>query len=65
MVAIVKESSVPLLPCPFCGGTDLHIEGDNASDVWGVECNGCDASGPRVAPSPDAAAEAWNRALRP
>jgi hypothetical protein len=35
-------SNTNLLPCPFCGGTDL-IE----SEVWAFVCNTCDAFGPR------------------
>jgi Lar family restriction alleviation protein len=36
-----------LLPCPFCGGTDIEDDWDDYGNVmqW---CKGCDARGPVV-----------------
>lgn len=54
-----------LLPCPFCGGTDLRPFVDQAvgmSDSHGIQCNGCDCAitGPER-DTPEAAIAAWNR----
>ena len=35
-----------LLPCPFCGGTDLSIRTDLQSSFAHVVCGDCDAQGP-------------------
>lgn len=63
MSAILGKTSVPLLPCPCCGGTDLHIEGDNVVPSWNVMCDtyGCEVDGPGMkCATTDAAAHAWN-----
>lgn len=47
------SDEIKLLPCPFCGGSDLEYDGasmygdpdhSNASE-W-VNCNTCEGSGP-------------------
>lgn len=35
-----------LLPCPFCGGTELSIRTDLQSSIAYVVCSNCDAQGP-------------------
>ena len=62
---MVTQEAIGALPCPFCGGTDLHIEGDANEGLWGVECDNpdCGASGPRGFETPRAAVAAWNRRL--
>ena len=54
-----------LKPCPFCGGTNVHVDMDYrvGIPVWVVDCNGCATSGPVVneAEGEAAAVEAWNR----
>lgn len=60
-----------LLPCPFCGGTDLVYRQDEAEDepghfyAWHVFCRDCHCHGRNNFPigwceSEQAAAEAWN-----
>jgi len=64
-----------LLPCPFCGGTDLSIETnsvqpDDFHDAW-VNCGECNADGrhamtlegwlPSKAEAKEEAVVAWNR----
>ena len=44
-----------LLPCPFCGGTNLKLH--NSS----VSCDDCDGEGPYVELDEPAAIAAWNR----
>jgi len=40
---------VALLPCPFCGGTDLWA-GVMSADSYGVSCRGCGAKMARGTP---------------
>ena len=48
-----------LLPCPFCGAT--NIEPDYMNTPFGLECKSCGASGPPDSyQDPDEAAAAWN-----
>ena len=52
----------PLKPCPFCGGSDLHIIGQeltNGAVVYRVECEYCLTSGPCSIRMDRAIAE-WN-----
>lgn len=57
-----------LLPCPFCGGTEIHIgpmDQPNAWDYWVVGCNNydcpLDADSVKVEfGTPEKAAAAWN-----
>jgi Lar family restriction alleviation protein len=55
-----------LLPCPFCGGTELSIRTDLQSSIAYVVCSNCDAQGPPASfaemlwEEEDAAA-AWNQ----
>lgn len=35
-----------LLPCPFCGGNDYHVEYSDRSDLYHIICDNCGASGP-------------------
>lgn len=63
MVARVIESDIELKPCPFCGGSELHIETDSEpTSTVQVECDtpGCEASGPHGKDA-DEAARLWNR----
>ena len=55
--------NLTFLPCPFCGGNDLHVISDpGVLDT--VFCNDCGTCGPFV-DSAAAAIEAWNkRAVR-
>jgi len=51
------------LPCPFCGGIDLHIEGERGVDgCWGVICDNdnCEAWGPCGQETPEIAIARWN-----
>lgn len=49
-----------LLPCPFCGGTDLMPEMGMPAP-YGLYCRTCKAAGPNVATDdPDPAIAAWN-----
>jgi Lar family restriction alleviation protein len=60
-----------LLPCPFCGGTDLIVDTDYARDddirayAYHIFCNDCHATGRNQYPigwceSEEMAIEAWN-----
>lgn len=41
----MPEQEQELKPCPFCGGTDLHLSGIEQIFI-GVSCNTCDCEGP-------------------
>jgi Lar family restriction alleviation protein len=62
MSALVQ--SVVLLPCPFCGGSDVYIDrAPNGQPDW-VQCDGCGAHGPYSGEPNDtdaAVSSAWNR----
>jgi Lar family restriction alleviation protein len=63
--------SQPLLPCPFCGGTDQFVERADYSSCF-VQCN-CNARGPvgvqssddEETPGRDDAITEWNRRTEP
>ena len=52
-----------LKPCPFCGGTDLHIAGASREFKMGqVYCERCDSYGPsRLFSAAGAVQAAWNK----
>jgi hypothetical protein len=62
---------VPLLPCPFDGGTRLKLQkvdrfGESRPEdpdafAYNVFCTGCATEGPWVKNSPTAACDRWNR----
>jgi hypothetical protein len=62
-MSAITDDARGALPCPFCGLTDLHVEGDSSEGFWGVECDNenCEASGPRGFESPEAAVAGWNK----
>ena len=57
-----------LKPCPFCGGTEIHIgpmDSPSAWECWVVGCNNCDCpldvdSVKVELGTPEKAAAAWN-----
>ena len=62
------DSMIDLIPCPFCGCESLWLRLDEWSCA-AVECNKCDAVGPRVSlgradgdeeKARQMAAELWN-----
>jgi Lar family restriction alleviation protein len=64
---MTTPENAKLLPCPFCGGTDVHVI-NPAPGATGryVACEGCMVEGPWAA-GEDAsrkAADLWNRAPR-
>jgi Lar family restriction alleviation protein len=65
-----EETMSPVLvPCPFCGGTDLlqtdkMVNEDTAGpEEWFVVCGNCSAMGPLASSSAKAQA-AWNRRIQ-
>lgn len=55
-----------LLPCPFCGGSDLGVGGDYFTDGLSVYCRTCGACFESVDPvSEEEAIEKWNRRAVP
>lgn len=62
---------VPLLPCPFDGGTRLVVQktdryGDSPTDApdafaYNVRCTTCSVEGPWAKNSAEAACDLWNR----
>lgn len=63
MVAKVYGTEEYLLPCPFCGGKELHIESDSApGTTFQVICDNsdCEAGGPNTALTINQAVESWN-----
>jgi len=46
-----QEAELVLLPCPFCGGTDIKDDWDDYGNVM-QECKDCDARGPLVGNTP-------------
>lgn len=68
--------NIQLLPCPFCGSTDLVIRPDKAEDdndriyAYHVSCKTCSARGRNLYPvcwceSEQQAVEAWNDRVIP
>ena len=61
-----------LLPCPFCGGTDVSVE-EGSTFRWAVAiCNNCDAAAPEARAihgdkkkTQEAALTEWNRRASP
>jgi Lar family restriction alleviation protein len=58
-----------MLPCPFCGSTDIeaHCSGNNTGDVlekpmW-LDCSNCGASGPDNYSKFKDATEGWNNRI--
>lgn len=47
------------VPCPFCGGEEIYLEGDSQSAS--CACGDCLAEGPRNGFTDDEAIRAWNR----
>lgn len=41
--AVLTDAHAALLPCPFCGGTDLELSNTHTPS-FRVECHGCEAS---------------------
>lgn len=55
-------SDVPLLPCPFCGSTEVEVEVERHSYPGGVAfvwCYGCGAEGGKEDTRAEAVAR-WN-----
>ena len=48
-----------LKPCPFCGGTDLHVVSVYGTEYY-VDCFTCTTCGP-YGETYEEAIEAWNR----
>jgi Lar family restriction alleviation protein len=63
----MPDATTPnLLPCPFCGGTELSIRTDLQSSIAYVVCSNCDAQGPPASFTEmlwekEAAAAGWNQ----
>ena len=70
-----KNHSMALIPCPFCGQTDLlqtdqmvleydettvSLPDGEPAEEWFVVCGNCGAMGP-MSPSAEQAHIAWNR----
>ena len=56
--AVNKKSE--LLPCPFCGGTDIYCaDAGHKTGVWFVQCEDCGATFPHF-DSKEEAITAWN-----
>ena len=53
-----------ILPCPFCGSSDVAIESGDNGKQWWVECRCCDAEGPLSELSELVAAASWNDVSR-
>lgn len=54
-----EDREPQLLPCPFCGSTNLHV---SFHRLYGrVECQGCEAFLPLPEKSPEMQAAHWNR----
>ena len=50
-----------LLPCPFCGGTNLSCDNLGEGDDWSVECEDCKVQQQCIHKSEAAATAAWNQ----
>lgn len=42
----MSDNPIPLLPCPWCGSTNLGMEFAGSHDYAAVECLDCDSQGP-------------------
>ena len=58
------SEEIKLLPCPFCGGTDIRIGHDVVYGRYYAVCPACMAKGPRKMGWEERAANAWNAAPR-
>ena len=61
-----------LLPCPFCGGTDVSVEEGSTFRLAVAICNNCDAAAPEARAihgdkkkTQEAALTEWNRRASP
>lgn len=55
-----------LLPCPFCGGTDVHLRHLASASMSWVSCVGCGLEAPsETGVTDDAAVAYWNRRAAP
>lgn len=54
----IHPASVDLLPCPFCGSSDLWT--DFSHHDGSIDCRNCGASLPIPTKSPETQAAAWN-----
>ena len=45
-LSTITMTTPTLLPCPFCGGTELGIRTDLQRSIAYVVCSNCDAQGP-------------------
>ena len=55
-----------LLPCPFCGGTDVHLRHLASASMSWVSCAGCGLEAPsETGVTDDAAVAYWNRRAAP
>lgn len=55
--------AMKLLPCPFCGGTDLEATFHYFNGA--IACQSCEATLPLPTKSPETQAAAWNRRASP
>lgn len=46
--------------CPFCGSSNLRIQGQGLEGVYYVECKTCGCAGPDEFGGPELAANIWN-----
>ena len=54
-----------LIPCPFCGSTDLSLRGNEEAEytngkMFAVQCNRCGARGPEEYLARESAKMRWN-----
>lgn len=54
---LVLDESDRLLPCPFCGGTNLELANTWTASYW-IECQDCEAQISGVAYEPNESREA-------
>lgn len=55
--------ALAILPCPFCGSTDIVTHNNDGNGRYWVYCRNCDASGSDARTEAEAA-EKWNSAIR-
>ena len=58
---MATETLPELLPCPFCGGTNLefHLYPGGCPDGF-IQCSDCTTCGPESEATHEAAAASWN-----
>lgn len=61
-----NQTTVALLPCPFCGSSNVIMDRFAAAGGWGASCEEptCQAIGPSENDTEEAAIAAWNGAKR-